>query len=337
MTLLDQETPLRPPFPQLPNWSENYCLASFDPRLGIGLWLHIGRWRKDLELWRETVVVAWPDGTVSGYRAFGNALHSDRGPGGANFAIKLLDGGAPGDPRRSFGYAFLGGVQRVESGALQQGLLVDGPRHRLALDLTFTSHSDIWDLHEAGSSQDFLGTGHIEQIGRVQGSIGFGDARYTFDAPGNRDHSMGPRDTASLGAHHWLQAYFDNSISVLVYDAVLRGATQPVFCEAVVYEGDRLFKAKLTLTERIASVTDSGRDYGFKLAYANGVLDIRTAGIQNTAYLSFTYPNDHYIGVYPAGAPPLTLLEQPTRFLLNGTTEGCGWMERTVPGIVGID
>jgi hypothetical protein len=337
VTLLDRETPLSPPLPGLANWSENFCLASFDPRLGIGVWLHIGRWRKDLEIWRETVVVTWPDGSVTGYRAFGNARGSEHGPGGANFAIRLLETGGTGDPWRSFGYSFLGGVQRTASAALRGGLLPDGPRHRLSLELTFQSRSDIWDLHRIGGSQDFVGTGHIEQIGRVRGSIGFGETHYPFDALGNRDHSMGPRDTSSLGAHHWMQAYFDNGLSVLVYDAVLRGGTTPVVSEAVVFEGDRLFGATLNLTERICAVGDGFEEYGFSVDYEHGRLDIRTAGIQNAAYLSFTAPNDHYIGVYPGGEPPLTLMEQPSRFTLNGTIGGYGWMERTVPGVIGVD
>jgi hypothetical protein len=337
VTLLGRETPLPPPLPQVEHWSENFCLASFDPRLGIGLWLHIGRWRKDLELWRETVVVTWPDGSVTGYRAFGNARSSDQGPGGANFAIRLLETGGVEDPRRSFSYSFLGGVQRTVSAAMRAGLLLDGPRHRLSLELSFLSRSDIWDLHRIGGSQEFVGTGHIEQIGRVRGTIGFGDARYDFDSLGNRDHSMGRRDTSSLGAHHWMQAYFDNGLSVLVYDAVLRGAAQPVVSEAVVYEGDRLFAATLRLTERISAVADGCEEYGFSVDYEHGRLEIRTAGIHNTAYLSFTVPNDHYIGVYPGGEPPLTLMEQPSRFILNGAIGGYGWMERTVPGVIGVD
>jgi hypothetical protein len=105
----------------------------------------------------------------------------------------------------------------------------------------------------------------------------------------------------------------------------------------VVFEAGRLFKGRLTLTERIATVADSHQPYGFKVEYANGTLNVLTAGVQNTAYLSFTYPNDHYIGVYPAGAPPLMLLEQPTRYMLNGDVDGYGWMERSVPGVIGID
>jgi hypothetical protein len=331
MDLLQRETPLTPPYPTLPHWSENFCLSTYDPKAGIGLWLHLGRWRKDLDIWRETVVVTWPDGTVSAYRAYGNARAAEDGPGGPNFAIRVAE------PRRRLSYSFLGGVQRVPSATLRDGLLVDGPRHRLAFELTFESDADIWDLHKVGSSQEFLGTGHIEQIGRVQGTVSIGDQTHGYDSKGNRDHSMGPRDTATLGSHQWLQGYFENGISFLVYDAVLRGKENPVFCEAVIYEGGKRYDGKLDYPWRIQDVADAQTDYGFKIGYENGLLDIRTAGIRPPAYLSFTVPNDHYIGVYPGGTPPLTLLEQPALLTLNGTTAGFGWLERTVPGIIGID
>jgi hypothetical protein len=329
--LLQQEIPLQPPFPNLPHWTENFCLSAFDPKCGVGLWLHLGRWRKDLQIWRETVVVTWPDGTVSGYRAYGNARTAQNGPGGPGFAMRVLELG------RKLSYSFLGGVQRLPSEDLNMGLQIDGPRHRLAFELEFTSEADIWDLHRVGSSQEFLGTGHIEQIGRITGALSIGDESFAFDGRGNRDHSMGPRDTPTLGSHQWLQGYFKNGISFLVFDAVLRGDTRPVFCEAVVYEGDRLYPGRLQYPWRIQSVADARKDFDFQIEYANATLNIHTSGIQGTAYLSFTVPNDHYIGVYQAGEPPLTLLEQPTLYTLNGEVPGFGWLERTVPGVIGVD
>jgi hypothetical protein len=331
LDLLQQETPLKPPFPELPNWSENFCLSTYDPKSGIGLWLHLGRWRRDLNVWRETVVVTWPDGTVSGYRAFGNARAAETGPGGPNFAIRVER------PNHRLNYSFLGGVQRVPSEVLKAGLQTDGARHLLGFELTFDSEADIWDLHKVGTSQKFLGTGHIEQVGRVRGQISFDGQVFDYDSMGNRDHSMGPRDTPTLGTHQWLQGYFENDVRFLVYDAVIRGNAAPVFCEAVIYEGDTLYEGRLEYPWRLADAADAQKDFGFKIHYENGTADIRTAGIQNTAYLSFTAPNDHYIGVFQGGTPPLTLLEQPTAYTLNGDIKGFGWLERTAPGIIGFD
>jgi hypothetical protein len=331
MNLIEQETPLKPPFPDLPHWSENYCLAGHDPRTGVGFWLHLGRWRKDLEQWRETIIINLPDGNVIAHRSYGNALTREQGPGGSNYWIRILEKG------RRLLYGFDGAARRVPASQLRTGLLVDGPQERLRFELTFTSSADIWDLHKVGKRQEFLGTGHIEQIGRIEGTIEIGSQSIVFSGKGNRDHSMGPRDTPTLKSHQWLQGYFENGLSFLVYDAVLRSQPKPVFCEAVVYEGDKLFDGRLDYEWRIDDADDAARNYGFSIEYEKGKLDIRTERISATAYLSFTVPNDIYIGVYPGGDPPLTLLEQSTLLSLDGQVKGFGNFERTVPGVIAID
>jgi hypothetical protein len=118
---------------------------------------------------------------------------------------------------------------------------------------------------------------------------------------------------------------------------VLRGHDKPVFCESVVYDGDTLYAGELSYDWRVDTVDDALRNYGFSIQYERGKLDVRTTKIAGTAYLSFTVPNDIYIGVVPAGTPPLTLLEQTAHLVLNGSVEGYGNLERTVPGVIGLD
>lgn len=331
MNLIAQEHPLKAPFPDIAHWSENFCLAAYDPACGVGLWLHLGRWRKDLNLWRETVVINWPDGTVSAQRGFGNALTCDEGPGGTNFAVRVIE------PGRRFSYSYLGGALRVPSARMRDGLQGDGPRQRLAFALEFESDAEIWDMHKEAATQEFLGTGHIEQPGQVRGTVSIGDETFAFDGMGNRDHSMGPRNTPTLESHQWLQGYFENGIRFMLYDGMLRGSSEPVFSSAAVYEGDRFFEASVEYPWRIDGADHATRDFGFRLNYANGSLDIVTETIGEPAFLSFTAPNDIYVGVYPSGDPPLTLLEQSTGFRLNGSVPGFGRLERTVPGVIGFD
>lgn len=331
MDLTMQEHQLQAPYPDLPHWSENFCLSAYDPVCGVGLWLHLGRWRHDLDQWRETVVINWPDGTVSAQRNFGNALTSPEGPGGPNFAVRIVEKG------RRLAYSYLGGVRRVLPPEMQCGVQADGPRQRLKFALEFESDAGIWDMHKEGAKQEFLGTGHIEQPGRVTGTIAIGEETFAFSGMGNRDHSMGPRNTPTLESHQWLQGYFENGVSFMLYDAVLRGGNAPVFSSAAVYEGDRFFEASVEYPWRIDDAADARADFGFRLRYANGTLDIRTEAVGAPAYLSFTAPNDIYVGVFPAGDPPLTLLEQSTRWRLNSGVPGFGRLERTVPGVIGFD
>lgn len=324
-----KETPWEGPFPDIPNWSENFLLAGDDPKAGVGFWLHCGRWRKDLNMFRETILVRLPDGTVAASRAIGNARSDKMGPGGPHYAIRVIE------PGRKFTYSYNGGVRRVPAQSMRNALVGEGPRTPMTYELTFESSADIWDLHKVGGLQDFLPAGHIEQIGRVTGWLKVGDDRWEIDTVANRDHSLGARDNKDLLNHQWHQGYFENGISFLLFDAMTRHDGKVVFSEAAVYEGDTLYPATLEMGWRCDDATRDEEPISFRIVYEKGTLDIETVSYTTNSYSSLTSPNDQYVGVYPSEAgPTLVLLEQSVKLRLNGTVNGYGCYERTVNGVL---
>jgi hypothetical protein len=324
-----KETPWEGAFPQTPNWSENFLLAGTDPRVNVGFWLHCGRWRKDLTMFRETILVRLPDGTVAASRAIGNARSAIDGPGGPHYAIRVVE------PGRKLTYSYSGGVRRIPAQSMRDALVSEDPRTPMTFELTFESDADIWDLHKVGGLQDFLPAGHIEQIGRVTGWITVGDDRFDIDTVANRDHSLGPRDNKDLLNHQWHQGYFENGISFLLFDAMTRSDNKVVFSEAVVYEGDRMYQGRLEMGWRCDDAMRDEDPISFKIHYEKGTLDIETVGTTSNSYSSLTSPNDQYVGVYPSvPGPTLVLLEQSVKMLLNGKVAGYGCLERTVNGTI---
>lgn len=322
------EMPWQGPFPDIANWSENFCLAGFDPGSGVGFWFHIGRWRHDRTMWREMVVMRFPDGTVAAHRAIGNANADAQGPGGPCLAVRVVESG------RRLTYRFNGGVMRVPASAMLEGIVGDGRKTPFTFDLSFESDAEIWDLHKVGSLQDFLPAGHIEQPGRLTGPIRIGDDHFTFDAIVNRDHSLGARDNVDLHSHQWLQGYFENGVKFMLFDAKTNSDGKVVFSEAVVYEGDKAFDAKIESIERIEDVAQDEKLIRIVLVYAGGTLTIDTAGYHGSSYLSLTAPNDQYVGVYKSEpGPTLVLDEQSVTLTLNGSIPGYGAYERTIPGM----
>ncbi|MEO0030468.1 MAG: hypothetical protein RIS94_226 [Pseudomonadota bacterium] len=322
-----KETPWEGPFPDIANWSENFCLAGFDPQSGVGFWFHMGRWRHDLTMFREMVIVRLPDGTVVAHRAIGNARMAPDGPGGPHFAIRVVE------PGRKLTYSFNGGVMRVPARAMLDGIVGDGRRTPMTFDLTFESNADIWDLHKVGSLQDFLPSGHIEQLGRLTGTFHIGGEAFAFDALVNRDHSLGARDNVDLHSHQWMQGYFENGVAFMLFDAKTRSNGKVVFSEAIVYEGDRAFEARLVSIDRCERVQDDEALVRIVLAYEKGELVIETAAYHGSSYLSLVSPNDQYVGVYHTDlGPTLVLDEQSVTLTLNGTVRGYGCFERTIPG-----
>jgi hypothetical protein len=120
----------------------------------------------------------------------------------------------------------------------------------------------------------------------------------------------------------------------MLFDAVERNATRPVFSEAVVYEGDRIYEARLQLDWRCGDIAEYAKPFGFVLEYDKGALRIDSLAYPASAYLSYTSPNEIWVGVYHSGHPPLTLLEQSVTLRLNGAVDGYGCYERTVPGVL---
>lgn len=322
--------PWKGPFPETPNWSENFLLAGEDPKVGVGFWLHLGRWRKDLTMFRETTNVRLPDGTVVGNRAIGNARSAPEGPGGPHYAIRVIE------PGRKLTYSYAGGVRRVPAQSMRDGLVLEGPRTPMTYELTFESDAGIWDMHKVGGLQDFLPAGHIEQIGRVTGWLQVGKDRFDIDTIANRDHSLGPRDNKDLLNHQWHQGYFENGIRFLLFDAMKRSDGKVVFSEAVVYEGDTLYEGKLEMGWRCDDATRDEEPISFSITYEKGRLDIETVAYTSNSYSSLTSPNDQYVGVYPSDTdePTLVLLEQSVKLRLNGSIDGYGCYERTTNGRV---
>jgi hypothetical protein len=326
LSLEAQEFPAAVPLDQ-PDWNESYLLAGFDGAAGVGFWMHVARWRRDLGLWREVFTVALPDGTVLAHRGVGNALAGENGPGATNYAVRVEE------PGRRLTYTYRGGVHRVPATDLAQGLLINGYMTPLELDLVFEATTPVWDLHQEGGSQEFLGAAHIEQIGRVTGTIRVGGTRYAIDAMGTRDKSMGPRKPRNLNRHHWIQGLFDNGIGFMLFDAEEGEAG---FSLGVVTRRDRIFEARITIPYRIERLDQQRDPVRLLLDYAEGTLDIRTTAIPNSWYLSYTFPIDTYIGVHPvAGGTPRIMLEQSARWILNDAVPGIGAIERTIPGIIG--
>jgi hypothetical protein len=311
-----------------PDWNESYLLAGFDANSGVGYWMHLARWRRKLDWWREIFTVALPDGTILAHRGISDTLAVPHGPGATNYAIRV------DEPGKRLSYTYRGGVHRVPAEELAHGILVNGYMTPLEMDLVFDAITPIWDLGKKVSNQnDHLGKGHIEQIGRVTGTIRVGKDLLHIDGMGTRDKSMGPRKPRGLIRHHWTQGLFENGIGFMLYDSEETGMG---FAEGVVTRGDRIFEAKVTIPFRIDRYEQRKEPITIILDYADGRLEMKSTKIRNTWSLSYTNPIEVYIGTHQTpGETPRMLLEQSTEWLLNGEVKGIGCIERTIPGTIG--
>jgi hypothetical protein len=319
----------------IPHWSENFALAGFDPAIGVHLFFHIGRWRKDWALWREVVGIALPDGTVVAHRGIGDARASARGPGGPNFAVEVVE------PGRNLRWRFLGGARRVPATALAEGLLPEGPLERLAFELEFVSNLPVWNLAKAGHKTDFMGRGHVEQPGRVTGRISVGDSHFQFDSTLNRDHSRGPRDFAQNARHIWMHGVFENGVIFMAYEAEVVGRDGAAFSECCVYNRGIRYDGRLTLGYRIPFTNNLDAMHEpvpMAIDYPGGRFNIVAESFPAISYYQATAPNDLYVGVRQTGGLQNTFcIEQAVRYRMGDGVAGYGHMERLVPGSIIVE
>ncbi|MET0545903.1 MAG: hypothetical protein ABWZ40_06305 [Caulobacterales bacterium] len=321
--------------PDIANWSENFAFACFDPVRSISFFCHIGRWRRDLSLWREVVTVALPDGTVLAHRHIGSARATERGPGGSNFHVDVVE------PGKTFCLAFLGGVRRISEADLFEGPLRDGPHYRLGFDVTFEGVAPVWDLSSEGHKTEFMGAGHVEQFGRFTGDIHIGADVYKLDTVGNRDHSRGPRVFDSNIRHIWLHGVLDDGTMFQLYEGEVAGREGPAFSEAnlviggVAHKGRPIIHDRLPFTNNRGLVKDPVR---FSVEHSGGALHLTATKIERTISMQSTSPNDMYIGRRQEDADQnTTVLEQGVRYKTDDGRTGYGHLERLVPGKLLVD
>lgn len=311
-------------------WTENFCLAGYDPASGIDVFLHLGRWRKDLFLWRELVAIILPDGTAIAHRAIGNARASECSPGGPNLRHDIVQ------PGRQFRWHFLGGARRLPSEMLRDNVLSDGPLDRVEFTFDFNSDLPLWDIGQSGHASDMAGHGHVEQIGRAQAEIRVGQETFTFDSLVNRDHSRGPRVMGRLCGHLWMHGILDNGLRFQAYEAQEGSSDNTVFSEASVIVDGILKQAKLEIGFHLPQTSAIGlikERVPFALSWEGGSIAGRVRQFPTTIFCQFTAPWDSYIGTRQIDEQGNSrYIEQSVLFELDDGSVGYGHMERTVPG-----
>jgi len=263
----EDELPV-PELPADPAWRENFCFDGYDRQRDVGFWIHIGRWSLDPRIWREQVLVYWPDGTYLVHRAWGHRT-SDRGPSGA-----LLDLVCE-KPGKAWRLRYRGPVRRTESAELMRGPLPEGPQLLLDLDIAFTSQVPVWDMRE-GMGDQAWGKFHIEQTGRFEGVIACDDRKVAMDGFGWHDHSRGPRDMKDMGRHCWIHGNLSRgrSFALTMIDNVVDGAFVRALDKVVIWEDRRIHAATCADPPFL---TDNGAPpahYAMTLDYANGSVAI---------------------------------------------------------------
>jgi hypothetical protein len=190
--------PNRPPRRDTTAWSETKWFGCWNAEDKVGLFLHAGRYRDDLDLWWIQAVAYLPDGTLAVDRSWGGdpdewtvASHV--------FSLRgRPDGGAHG--------TFRGAPERCTTTALAEYPGGQGASVHLTWDLDAEQIREPWSpfAHEGDTAE--WAEVHTQHQYQVRGTLTVEGETYRLDGPGWGDHSSGVRAWDGFGGHVFVNA-----------------------------------------------------------------------------------------------------------------------------------
>jgi hypothetical protein len=290
----------------VPFWSENFLFAMYDAGHDVGLWLHLGTIPNRWHLWEDRVLVTLPgNGGVLTSRSYRRTPPEER-PGGANLLFTRVE------PFRRWRVTAETLATRTSYDEMSSGLVHDGHKDHVSLDLDVTCRTPVWDMHAMirkgngrGSMQSqSWASEHYEQLYTVTGRVTLPTGDIAFDGTGWRDHSRGPRGGetgAPWGGHVIMGAYFpdsDRGVGLCRYFHPDGGVTLE---GAYVTEAGVMHAAEALEAPRIDVLRKDGELLRFGLRRSDDVevwLDARTT----TSLFTMLQRSVHYFGIDPAGS-----------------------------------
>jgi hypothetical protein len=180
--------------PDIPAWTENLLFTPYDSINDVGMWLHLGTVADRWERWEDRVLVALPeDQGVLSMWAYHRTV-AERQPAGANLEFRCEQ------PFHKWRITFDGFCLRSSYEQMRTGLIADGPKCHVRMELEVECVTPVWDAATAGSgmAEQSWAREHYEQLIRVTGEIIVDGVTVDFDGSGWRDHSRGPRGAEAL-------------------------------------------------------------------------------------------------------------------------------------------
>lgn len=301
-----------------PNWSENLLFTVNDGKTGVSVWAHWSRIPAEPELWEAVLAIYLPSGELLVHRSFGSSHHQDAASSGP-LTFRCVQ------PLQRWEVAFDGMVRRTTSDELAAGPLADGPWEPARFEAEFEGVSPTWSA--GGMDSQEWADGHLEQPGRIRGSVTLGERRFPIDAAGFRDHSYGPRDYSRIIGDTWLTGVFPSGRSVLALLVWTDSPEVPALTVGFVDDNHGRHAVTGLVLPRLAD--RGGSPHSF---VAEVTTETTTARITVEQTHCATYTFDSPVGMTLGarhGSGDIVATEGPARLTWDGEVAD-GWIEKTL-------
>jgi hypothetical protein len=180
----------------VPLWNETRWNGCWNPDEGVGVYLHAGRYRADLDMWWAQVAAYLPGGQLCVERLWGRSAN----PAGVSIGGLELAVGDDGWTARFDGVGQLTGTQALA--AAPRGS--SAPSRSLRFEVDAQAATPQWDMYAATTGRlEFAGDTHVQQGYHTSGRLQVGEHEYRLDGIGFKDHSSGPRDFSTWFGHRF--------------------------------------------------------------------------------------------------------------------------------------
>jgi hypothetical protein len=200
---------LQPSRPEVDLWNESYYFHVWNPVERVGMLLHLGRVREDLELFYCQTVIMLPDGGVLADRTFGRPL-DNLGPATGNLRVMLEE------PLKRWRITYDGAGEYVPNPpeTMARRSVGSGPALPCRFEAVFEAAAPVWDLQAAiagGELEVAFTNRHHEQAFWTSGTLTVSGVEHSLKGVGFRDHSTGPRQYMGVGGNHFYHVLFPES------------------------------------------------------------------------------------------------------------------------------
>jgi hypothetical protein len=319
-----------------PLWTEYYYFNCYDPTVGTGITVHIGRESFDRSIWRATLGIYLPGGEqllVS--KTSGRNGHA-RGGGTGALTVSCIE------PFRLWSIEFDGAVQGVSRVQNMSAAHQDSTSELASFFIRFEGAAPLWDMREFMKNEPWA-SDHWEQIGRIFGEITIRGKTYSLSGMGVRDHSCGRRDYAPLISDFWANMLFPSGTAIMASSLQMEGQA---LRRAYIYrnDGTPLELAELVDTPPIITSATSPasvekdpmmdpalRNFRFSIRTRRGIETIEGELLHSCA-ITYLSPSDEVLGtafdqLTKGQTRAAQLAESVATYRWNGET-GSGTLER---------
>jgi hypothetical protein len=290
----------------------------YDPASEHAFYWHWSRMHEDPNLWEGLIAIYGPEGAIYTERHFGshgnNVDVADSGH--CSFTVE--------EPLQRWHARFDGTVNATSTRDAARGIVADAGDTPLTVDLVFEGVSPVFSAGAAMDRQDW-GDGHLEQAGRVFGTIVVDGKRVPIDCHAFRDHTWGRRNYEGLDRHAWCYGIFPSGRIFLVLEAWHDPEVHAQF-GFTVQDGEMA----LATPRRTPGLTDPAGEPRHFTVELDSTLGEMSVEVEMLHAMSFHLkaPLEMPLGTDWSDERNTVNVEGPTIVRWHGET-GYGWIERT--------